>query len=304
MSSVTYYYGGTLGDSFIVFCKLYELRQRVSNPIKVFRVTSHEELDPVINSLFSLLENVTHQSIKCNSIQEEMSTLRSFSDENSLLSTVWDGNDWSEPGAGWCETDADGIKMEPFPNISLPGSSALLKEDKEPITISIQLASGKKGENYKQLSYLWIILLIYRISKIKKPIKLVLLGTNIKLPLWFKHLVKSFPFTLILVNKTSFREWLSLIKATDFFITPEGFSAFFAMSQRVKCLVFYSDYQIIKRVHPDWRNGNILISVGWSNFKSRIRYRFNKLVFGHSQKLWPLPPEQVYSLIHSQFSYK
>ena len=63
------------------------------------------------------------------------------------------------------------------------------------------------------------------------------------------------------------------IVSLDFFITPEGFSSYVAMSQKIPSLVFYTSDLILLGIHDKWRNSSVFIDVVRHDILSKA-YRY------------------------------
>ena len=286
-------FSGTLGDAFIVLCKLYGRHKKTNEQYELIRYSQHPNMDGFIKSLFKTVSFVEYKTpckvVKSkNDLQDKLSQL-SF----DYLNVSWDGTDH-----GTAKSDPAGFDLDPYPRLAVPKIDLNRKSFK----IGIQLHSGKIHGNFKGFSMKWISDLRKWLSKEKFEIYLFGTGDGYSLSkveqLCKKQRIKC------LAGKTDFMEWLSYIKSMDFFITPEGFSAFFAMSQRVRSLVFYTDYQILGRVHPDWQRENIIMSAGQENILGRILNRISRTAVKRNRLFAPLKPAQVRSLIHGEVAYK
>lgn len=290
-----YVVSGTLGDMFAVFCKLYRLRKEgFTSDITLKYLTTYSEFYPLLQKLFSLIENIN--------IQKPVICFSNEDNNRKILDTVKNENipyigvmpDGSQDGIGLA--DPSYIHMEPYPEVNIqPGE---LHDGS--YKIGIQLHSGKVGGNFKGFSLPWIV----RIRKLlnKDKFEMYLFGTGDGYSLTkLSHVCEKYRIRN-LVGKTEFMEWLSYIKSMDFFITPEGFSAFYAMSQKIRSLVFYTDYQILGRVHPEWKKRNIILSAGQETIPGRILNRICRQTIKRNRLLAPLKPVQIYSLILGEMS--
>jgi len=236
----TVIFSGTLGDAFIVLCKLYGRHKNTGEYFQVMRFSRHPQMDLVIKSLFDIVPFAEYLP-PCREVENEKDLKhRIAKSPHDYLSTVWNGQKQS-----WLKQDPHGYPMEPYPEIEIAGLP-LQDSDATKFRVGIQLHTGKVNSNFKGFSLKWISSLLKWLSP--DQFKVYMFGTGDRYSakeiarFCEKHGIEN------LVGKTSFTEWLGYIKAMDFFISPEGFSAFFAMSQKVRSLVFYTDYQILGRV--------------------------------------------------------
>jgi len=285
-------FSGTLGDAFIVICKVYNIHQKTGERFNLFRYSIWPGMDSPIRQLTELTGFIEYPE-KCRTVKNVGETIREVvRAKEPYINPSWNGytpESWNQ--------DPDGINMEPFPSLNL---DSWHKENTKN-RIGIQLHSGQVGGNFKGLSLNWVDRILKFIPRNEYEIHFFGTGDGLNQRkinrICLDHGINNH------IGKTDFKQWLSMLAGLDFLITPEGFPAFFAMSQRVKTLVFYTDYQILGRVHPEWRKRNILMSAGWRDMPSRIYNLVYKSIYRRAPDLAPIKPEQVYSLIHSQFSY-
>lgn len=130
-----------------------------------------------------------------------------------------------------CHTQTD--NMEFFPNIST------IKREQysfETPYVIIQAHSGKpNGGNTKRLSYETIYKLINHVH----PIKVVLLGTDS----FYSEVKKCHN----LVGQTDISTIFDIVKNSSGFVGGEGLISFMALSQRKECVIFYREYEAIKK---------------------------------------------------------
>jgi len=283
---------GTLGDVFIVFCKLCGYHKRTGKHVRLHRYSRFPELDAPIGEFFDLISYIEYVTPS----HVVGSDINSIEDCKRLgephVSEFWDGD-----GRGNFTDDPEDVVFEPFPSIELQPEEL----PSERLKVGIQLFSGKVGGNFKGFSLRWITGLRRWLPE--SEVDVYLFGVE---GVYSRKKVEKLCHENKIVNlvgQLDFVDWLRHIKAMDFFITPEGFSSFFAMSQKVKTLVVYVDYGMIGRIHPEWRKENIFVSAGWRNIGSRISNRLFRAVKGRYPFLCPVKPEIVYSMIHSKFSY-
>jgi hypothetical protein len=289
--------GGTLGDMYIVFCKIFGLRKAgFEGKISLYYSTTHPEFLPMLKELFNLVDNVVfEETIKASSGAENdkiiFDTIKKFN--IPFINTTCFNFD---KDMGLVEPEY--IKMEPFPKLNIQSK----RFDNNKFKIGIQLHSGKIPGNFKGFSLPWITQIVKLLPADRFAVYLFGTGIGYKL-----HQIKRMcaKYNIMdMVGRTDFLEWLAYMKSMDYFITPEGFPAFFAMSQKIKSLIFYTDYQILGRVHPDWRKENIIISAGQETFFERLKNLFCRKIFKRNQLFKPLKPTQIWSLIYSYETIK
>lgn len=284
---------GTLGDVFIVFCKLAGYHKQTDNRIRLHRYSRSPELDGPLNEFFKLIpyiEYVTPSNVIGSDINS-IDDCRKLKEPHIV--EFWDGN-----GRGNFTDDPEDVVFEPFPLIELPPAELYSGR----IKLGFQLYSGKIGGNFKGFSLDWIKQI--RDWLPQSDVDVYLFGMSGGYDKDKIEKICNKHSIINMVGKLNFIDWLRYIKSMDFFITPEGFPAFFAMSQKVKTLTFYTDYGMIGRIHPEWRNKNILLSAGWRSFSARILNKISIIVLRRYPLLRPIRPEIVYSIIHSNFSYR
>jgi hypothetical protein len=290
-----YVVSGTLGDMFSVFCKLYGLRKDgFKKKIRLKYFTTHPEFYPLIEKLFRNIDDVSIDKPIASSSAEDNDAQVLFSIKNDNLPYIGIMANGSQDGIG--QADPSYIHLEPYPEMNI--QSVELPDGS--YKIGIQLHSGKVGGNFKGFSLSWIV----RVRKLlnKDKFDMYLFGTGDGYSVEKINQVCDKYRIRNLIGKTEFMEWVSYIKSMDFFITPEGFSAFYAMSQKIRSLVFYTDYQILGRVHPEWRRGNIILSSGQETLPGRILNRICRQTIKRNRLLAPLKPVQIYSLIWGEMS--
>ncbi|MBU3621119.1 hypothetical protein [Polynucleobacter sp. CS-Odin-A6] len=288
-----FYTGGTLGDAFIVACKLYKYHSDTAKICKLIRFTSHPSEDSSVQALYKYFPYISTESVLCNGIDDEIKKLESAS---KVLIPINSRADGKAPQGLKFFQDPDYIRMDPFPKLSLKvEKSNILKR------VVIQVQSGKQRENYKFFDKSWLRKLVDYLAT-SEDLEIILVGKVEAGENFYEELAKtqdrrSYNKRIInLVNKTTLEEWLCVIAAADFFISPEGFAAFFAMSQRVRSLVFFTDYQVIDRIPIEWRLENTIMSAGWAGVSSKIYRKIYRRIYSRYPGLAPLKPEQVYSM--------
>jgi len=281
-------FSGTLGDAYIVYCKLYDYWKKTKKHIKLYRYSRHIDFDKPISELFSLAPFIEYQ-VPCTYIKDGNDLKKKIKNKDiPYINICW----YSQLGPF---PDPPYIKMDPYPEVFLEPIKGI-KSDSN-FTIGIQLQSGKRGTNFKGFSVKWL----KKLRKIlpKADYEVFLFGTGDgynrdKLELFCKkYEIKNF------VGQLSFLDWLRHILSLDFFITFEGFSAFFAMSKKIPSLVFYTTDRILIRVPQSWRRDNIIMS-------GKNNTNFLKLLYNYYCKtnfLNPLPVNQVKSFLDLRTKY-
>ncbi len=237
----TYTYLGTLGDSFMAFCRLYDFAKNQASPVLVKRYAySFDDIEKPVEAFFKLIPYIRYQRVVPTPTETPYEAIKR--DHGLFLS---DSEDYG-PTANF--------EFNPFPVIETLTHKNPYSVQKK--TIGIQLHAGKstrfQNKNYKGLDLDWVQTLVNHLPR--DQFDICLLGTGAgyntqKITLFCKK-----NSILNGVGTLSFEEWLIHLKYLDFLITPDGFSAFFACSQRVYSLVFYSDPDVPKcYLHTAWK---------------------------------------------------
>jgi hypothetical protein len=226
-------YRGTLGDSFIIFCKLINLTRDAEFELQ--RYSDHKQFDEILVEFYSRVPKI-HYKTPCKSSEMFEKDLKT-----GIFLNVGCGKDsFNGPF-----DDPAGFEMEPYPKYPLKK----IKSDSK--VIGIQLHSGKLFRNYKAFHLSFIKKLVLNGPK---DVHWRLFGTGEGYNLsQINRLCRQLCIEN-LVAKTSFSEWLRHLKSVDLLITPEGFSAFFALSQKIPCYVYYTQKEDLVRFHPEWMN--------------------------------------------------
>jgi len=290
-----YVTSGTLGDMFAVYCKVAGLRRDgFLKPIHLRHFTKFPQFRQVCNSLIALLPDV--------SIDFESATVSRGETIARVCALVQEGIphiNGKHNGISPIKilNDPEYIRMEPYPKIDLPVDIP----DLEPhmFHVGIQLHSGKIGGNFKGFSLLWLRSVARKNDN--KNLKLHLFGTGdgYQVP-DINQMCKSAGIVNH-VGKTSFYQWLALLRGMDLLISPEGFAPFFAMSQRVKTMFFYRNKTIVSRVHPDWRYHSIGMSIEETGVLRRLINRVSFKIRDRRLLVTPLSVNQMVSIIHNEF---
>ncbi len=242
--------GGTLGDAFIAYCKLYDYWKKTDDNIQVFRMNIHQEFDKPLSLFFNNISFIKYSTpciTKFNPTWEKKEADVKL--PGDYINIYWDGI-----GRYGDRDDPAGIKMDPFPNSFITPDQSI---EKNKFCVGIQLNSGGHKGNERGISLTWIKNLRGILSV--KRYSIYLFGTEPSTDkrkkietLCLNNQINNF------VNKTSFLEWLSIVSRMDYFITFEGLSAYFSMSQKISTFVFFIVPSIILRLPIEWRKQNII----------------------------------------------
>jgi len=285
--TVDFSMSGTLGDSFIALCKLVGYYRRTGNHVRLHRQSSHTDFDTVISQLFNHVPYV------------EYVTPCTFVDPNTLQTRGrppfvghYINAGFSPSGRGIFPDDPPEAEFEPFPVLGPPPTA--LAEDRA--AVGVQLNSGKWGGNYKGISLPWLRQLARALPENRYQVHLLGTGDGFRSG-DITRLCETTGFHNH-VGQTTFDEWLALIKAMDFFITPEGFPAFFAMSQRVPTLAVFPDSSDLwSRIHPAWRERVTVVSAGHDTLWGRLKNSTVRRVLGRDALLAPMEPSALPKLV-------
>lgn len=295
MISDQYATSGTLGDMFGVYCKIAGLRKDgFAKPIYLSHYSSDSGFQEICKALISLIPDVTVEFKPITSSKNQ--TISRVCEEVKAgtphLNAKFNG---ISPLA--LLNDPPYIRMEPFPEVILPIDLPEIAVDR--FHVGIQLHSGKLGSNHKGFSLRWLKAVLGKINA--DDIFVHLFGTGDGYQVAAIEALCRHCDIENHVGKVSFYEWLGWIKSMDFFITPEGFPAFFTMSQHIRTIAFYRNYTIISRVHPLWRKNSFCMSTGEEGILHRVINRVCKKVQGRRMLIAPLSVRQAVSLFHSEF---
>lgn len=262
----TFVTGGTLGDMYIVLCKVYDHHRKTGKQVRLIRYSCSTELDGAINQLFKFAPYVELSSCrKTNSNAESIEKILEATKTFPYLNQKYSGRPVSEQFSSIA--DPDYITMEPFPSFDIPS----LELEGEKFNIGIQLSCGSLGRNFRAFTLKWIIKLSKKIKNLRT--KIYILGTGDGYEQKELKQLDRISNIQNWVGKTSFSEWLSLMKSMDVFISLEGFPAFFAMSQKVPTILYDQYvYGIDNAIHPVWRDNGAVIKIGSNKVLKKIRY--------------------------------
>jgi hypothetical protein len=250
---VTFVTLGTLGDCFVVYCKLYDYHQQTGRKMRLIRYSRYPEHDGVISALYSQVPFIEYE-LPCYSFPSHKYLRNLVADmpaDHYYVNINHNGTtDWIAP-------DPDFIRMEPFPEYH-PASTSLIGEDG--FHIGIQLHSGRSGSNYKGFSLAWLDKFMKAVQS--QPVTLHLFGTGDGYNLSKLEKFSRQRGIRNHVGKTSFLEWVAFIKMMSAFITMEGFAGYFSMSQRVPTYVYTPlPRATLRRTPPAWRENNVIVDI-------------------------------------------
>ncbi len=254
-------FGGTLGDAFIVLCKLYNQYKTEGKHFRLIRHSTRPEMDGIIEKMFKTVSFIEYPT-PCrafNNIEELYYALRNS--PYGIVNTKWQKGD--------LETYfIDYGNLNPYPVFEIP----ITNVPRDRLNVGIQLHCGAEGANGRGFSLRWLEKI--RRNFPSKDFCIYLFGTG----------TAYYPETAIedsckkhrinnLVGKLDFAEWLSYIKSMDAFISLEGFAALFAMSQKVTTIE-YNQYprKLDGSVCPAWRKDNIIFNINSNRLLRKIRY--------------------------------
>lgn len=233
----TIFASGGIGDLFIVACKLYSNWKKKGTQFILQRYDPTKGYDAPLTALFKQFPFISYRTPTkdLNELSADLHTGKGI-----YLGVAADGSAFGAVKTA----DPKGYTMEPYPQL-------IAKKKKHTgINIGIQLQTGKERGNFKGLPLRWIERLI---KKSPQGIIWHLLGTPTNYdPQQVEAMCKKHGIVNH-VGKTTFDEWLKQIADLDYYITPEGFSAFFALSQGISCHVFYRIEEDLRRIHPAWK---------------------------------------------------
>ncbi len=292
-----YVTSGTLGDMFAVYCKIAGLRRDgFKQPIQLRHYTKFAEFRDICTKLITLLPDVSVDFEPFTRSEKETvaKVCEAVSSGVPHINGKYNGKSpiplLDDPGY---------VRMEPFPEVVLPLNTVSPRVNDGKFHVGIQLHSGKLGGNFKGFSLNWLKNIVNRNNN--ELVEVHLLGTGAGYrPSKIDAICHGCGMNNH-VGETGFYEWMDLIKKMDLFITPEGFSAFFAQSQQVKTLAFFSNYNIVSRIPPEWRTGSFFLSCGQEKLYSRIKNRFCRALLKRDALLAPLSEVQTASILHSEF---
>lgn len=217
-----YYTSGTIGDTYIILCKLYRIA--VEQKIVCKHFTSYNSLRPLIKEVYSLLPNITVEFID---------TLKGVVDIRGNFRYLLSDS----------EIDVYKYRTELYPEFDLPSVSHFSLPEKYNV---VQLTAGTKSRK-KTLD--------------DKVIKSMLMN-NSNIPIVFvgeSSTDVNIEGSIDLRGKTSIKEVINIIKHSQYFYGYQGFLSFVALSQKIKSNVYLGapkdSAAIDTRIRcVDWKN--------------------------------------------------
>ena len=152
-------------------------------------------------------------------------------------------------------------------------------------TIQIHLQTGKYGGNYKELCFKSLRDLL---KLIKFDGNLILTGLGNNLSQDISILESNFKCLNYIDKFSSIFELMNLILEVDCLITPDGFPAFFAMSNQIPTIVLYTFPYALRRATLEWLSNSYSISSISDNFHSSIDSKIRD-IFNLPPKLLKVP---------------
>lgn len=262
-----FFFSGTIGDAYIAFCKLVEYAK--IEPCSIQRICRISGSDHIIQDICNAFPNLNY--IQPYLHFETIPEMREFAEahKNKYINIFYDGN-----GRGNEPNDPSFLTFTPFPKVNLP----LISKTKSKYLIGIQLNSGSREGNRKLLNIQWVVDVCNLLSY--KEIEILILGTTESFEKDQLEILESISSNVICHYDHSILEWMGYIASLDFLITPEGFPAFWGLSQKVPSIVFYHEVEAILRMHVEWRK--IVIAIKLSNINGTF---------------YPIDPTHVASII-------
>lgn len=265
LSPVILAFSGTLGDAFIVLCKLYSQHKITGEKYRLIRYSLHPGMDVPIEKMFKTVSFIEYlmPCKKCENVEEVVISIKKS--KYKVVSTRWQEDEF--------ETySIDYNNFDPFPKVK----TTELHLASEHFNVGIQLHCGSEGANFRGFSLTWL----NKVREIMPSNKfsIYLFGTGASC--YSKSEIASICEELKIINmvgKTDFHTFMGYIKAMDYFISLEGFGALFAMSQKVKTLLYNQyPYGIDGTVHPQWYNHGMIIHLNKNIFIRKLRSILNK----------------------------
>lgn len=284
----TYKYLGTLGDSFVAFSKVYD-QATVDNPITLKRYAyPYDEIETAVSGFFQLLPQIRYERIMTHS-QPLEEALRQ--DPAPFIITGEAPQDFLDK----LDNNIAHLKQHPYPIIPLnPGNKQTSSIKKIGIQLHAGKTLGRNNKNYKGLSLDWLQQLSQHICPSQFEIALFGTGhgynkTTLEQFCTKNHL-KNF------VGKQQFSEWLIGIQECDFFISPDGFSAYFSCSQHIPTMIFYNDPLVRGYRCPEWAE---ISYWKWQKPSNKWQSRLCRF-FGHPyQRYSPFLISEIQTFIQS-----
>lgn len=221
-----YHTSGTLGDTFIIICKLYAIAKR--EKILCRHHTRHESIRPIIREIYSLMPN-----IKVKFSEPDKSTLKI--------------QGWFDPKSCKLELEKYGLKPEYYPKFELKD---VVRFNLPKYYNVLQLESGIG--NKRRLDSLTVQGIL---SDSEFPI--VIIGKDSIAISIGRHEVVD------LRGDTSIKEVISIIKNSKHFYGPQGLLSFIAVSQKTFSTIYLTSGSDVRAIYPrieivdQWRRYSI-----------------------------------------------
>jgi len=197
----TYYAGGTIGDAYVILCKLYPIAKR--ERILCSHHTAYKELEPVIREIYSLLPNVKVEFREFKSPTVEICGAFCFPEKEK-------------------EQAEYGLEPEYYPRFELESIEYFSLPESYEV---LQTIAGIRQHRRLDMREVKEIL-----DNSKSPV--VLIGENdIRFPTGNYEVVDA-------RGKNSIKEDVNIIRGSKHFYGPHGFLSFVAVSQKVLSTVF------------------------------------------------------------------
>jgi len=263
----TLVFGGTLGDAFIVLCKLYSQHKKYGTRFRLIRYDLFPQYDQAISDMFKMVPCIEYLS-PCRvyvSIPDLISAIKQC--PHKYINTKWHKDD--------LETyPLDYDSLDPFPEIA----PIMPSMERSKIAIGIQLYCGATGHNFRGFSLAWLKKLRKHFPANEYILYLIGKGNGCYNVSSIENICRENDI-LNKLDTTSFSEWLGFIKSMDYFVSFEGLSAFYAMSQRIRTLMYNQQqyaHHVHGSIHPFWKNNSLIININTNAIKRKLRYMFLK----------------------------
>ena len=246
--ALEYLFSGAVGDSFVAMCKL--AAGSPTPPRRLRRMCLHAGPDPTITRVAALFPQVTYEPdfIRFETIAEMREF--AFANRNRYLNIFADGN-----GRGNEPDDPPGFTIEPFPELELSDGGAA---DLPSPVLGIHLHSGTPASGLRVLAAQSVAALCEALSD--SSVRVVLFGTGDPVTdAELDHLDDLGAHVTNMIGRDTFGEWVRMLTEVDLLITPEGFPAFLAMSQRVPTLALFTRADAVLRMPPEWRARSVCV---------------------------------------------
>ena len=258
-------FGGTLGDAFIVLCKLYTQHKTDGKHFRLIRYSTRPQMDGVIEDMFKTVQFV-----------EYLTPCQSFNNLDELYQAL--GNtSYRIVNAKWERGDLETYSFDyealnPYPIFEISKQNV----SRDAVNIGIQLHCGAEGANFRGFSLQWLEEIRRRFPLEGFCVYLFGTGAACYQRTAIDDICRKYGINN-LVGKISFAKWLSYMKSMDIFISFEGFSAFFAMSQKVPTILYNQYiYGVNKSLHPVWKENNAVINLNSNIFLRKFKFWKNR----------------------------